>query len=285
MKTMSKLKFLSIFLVAAYLLSACSGAAQSQGNPTGGGKSQPSEVAFTGTVEAIGADSVTVSGQVVSIDAKTMLDQNIQVGDIVKVEGHVSDDGTVLAVKVESFGADDSNTNAANDNSANANDTGANTNADDNTNAANDNGNANANSNSNDNSAGLGSGTEQEITGVVDAIAADSVTVNGVTYQFASFTEFKQAIAVGDQVKLHVIVNADGSLTVREIEKFAGTSMGDDNSNTNVNSDDSNSNGNGDDSNDDHGNDNGSNTNSDDNGGNGNGNSGGGSNGNSNSDD
>ena len=254
MKGINRFKLLSIVLVFAYLLSACSGATTQSAAPSGGGKPEAKEVAFTGTVEAISAGEITVSGQIVGLDAKTILDPNIKVGDIVKVEAQVSDTGAVTALKVESSIADDttnSNTNADNTNA-------------DNTNADNTNGtdtNANDNSNTgNDNGAGVG-GAEQEIVGVVDAISADSVTVDGVVYQFGSFTELKDAIFVGDAVKLHVIVNADGSFTVREIGKSVGTGIGDDNSNddnsnSNVNDDNGNDdNSNSGNSNDDNGND------------------------------
>ena len=264
MKGINRFKLLSMILVLAYLLTACSGAAPQSTTQTGSGKPQAMEVAFTGTVEAVTSDSITVSGQTVSIDAKTIVDANIKVGDIVKVEAQVSDSGAVLALKVESFNPDDTATNA------NTNDAGANANTNDNTNAtddnanANDNGNANDNLNSNDNTNATGA-MEQEVTGVVSAISAESVTVDGVVYSFASFTEIKDAISAGDTVKLHVVVNSDGSLTVREIEKLAGSSIGDDNSNndnSNVNDDHGNDNN----SNDDHGDDDNNSNNNDDHG-------------------
>jgi acyl-CoA hydrolase len=272
MKGINRFKLLSIILVLSYLLSACSGAAvQPQSDTTtGGGKPQSREVSFTGTVEAIDSGAITVSGQTVSLDAKTLLDSNIKVGDIVKVEAQVSETGAVLALKVESFSADDSSAGASNsnDNSANTNastDTNTNASVDDNSNTS-----ANDNANSNDSGAVSG-GTEQEISGTVEAITASSITIDGVTYQFASNTEFKDAIFAGDSVKLHVIVNADGSLTVREVEKSAGQTIGDDNSNSN----DDNSNGNSnEDDNDDNSNGNSNDDDKDDN-----------SNGNSNDDD
>lgn len=251
MKSTNRIKLLSIILVLSYLLSACSGtAAQPQSDTTtGGGKPQAREVSFTGTVEAMDAGTITVSGQTVSLDAKTLLDANIKVGDIVKVEAQVAESGTVLALKVETFSADDTSSDSGNTNDSSANtnsntDTNTNTSTDDNSNSS-----ANDNLNSNDSGAVSG-GTEQEISGAVEAITANSITINGVTYSFASFTEFKDAISAGDSVKLHVIVNADGSLTVREIEKSDGRTGGDDNSNSNDdNSNDDNSNGDDDDDN------------------------------------
>jgi hypothetical protein len=111
--------------------------------------------------------------------------------------------------------------------------------------------------------------SQNEIFGTIEAITADTITVNGVTYNLAQgFTEIKDSLAVGNQVKVHVILNADGTFTIREIEKSVGTSVDDNSSNLNgsddganppINDDNSNSSGNGSDdgpnhdSNDDHG--------------------------------
>src|SRR5512141_3180953 len=104
MKGFNRSGVLSIALIAAYILSACSGVSvQSSSDPVGGGKGLAEEVAFTGIVEALGSSEITVSGQTVSIDTSTMVGPNIQVGDTVKVEAQVSDTGVVLALKVESF--------------------------------------------------------------------------------------------------------------------------------------------------------------------------------------
>ena len=156
-----------------------------------------------------------------------------------------------------SVGTELSNANDANANSSNENESNTNSNA----------------SNSNDNSSG---DIEQEVSGVVEAITTESITINGVTYVFADFTEFKDVIALGDLVKLHVIVNADGTFTIREIEKSDET--GGDNGNSNSNDNDSDDNSNSSNNNDDDNN----NSNSNDNG---NGNDDGGGNGNGNDDD
>jgi len=255
----------SVLLLGAYLLSACTGVApQSAGS---GGKVQAKEVVFTGVVEATGASEWTVSGQKITLDSATAIDPNVKVGDIVRVEANVSQDGAVVAMKIESSGPDDAgaNTNDTNSNSANDNGTNSNDNAN-----VNDNSNANSNANSNDNgnaNSNGATGMEQEFMGTVQAITTQSITINGITYSLAQFTEFKGAIAVGDQVKIHVIANADGTLTIREIEKTSGGAIGDDNGNGNGNSNDDNGNSN---SNDDHGGSGGGNDNGGGGGGNGN---------------
>ena len=256
---------ITVALLGAYLLSACTGALPQQDDSPAG--SQSTEVVFTGTVEAMDGTQWLISGQQVDVEGSS-IDANIQVGDIVRVEANVSGDGSVLAVKIESSGSDDTgaNDNSANDNSGNANDDNANSNdANSNDDNSNDNGNANDNGNDNSNT----SGTEQEVSGVVQAIGTGTITIDGVTYNLTDSTEFKDAIAVGDQVKIHVVANADGTLTIREVEKVSGTSIGNDNGNSNddnSNGDDSNhnsndDNSNDDDSNDDNGNDDSSNSN------------------------
>jgi len=211
----------TVLFLGAYLLSACTGAAPQSDGPVTvkAQKVSASEVVFTGIVEAMNGDQWTVNGQQVTVDASTALDANIKVGDTVKVEANVSQDGSVLAVKIESSVPDDANTNSSNDNSGNAND-------------------ANANINENDNlNANDAVGIQNEVSGIVEAITSDTITIDGVVYNLADFTEFKDGIAVGNQVKIHVIVNTDGTFTIREIEKVIGIG-GDDNSNSNFNGDD-----------------------------------------------
>jgi len=258
MKKLNRSMFFSVLVVLAYVLSACSGAPAGQSsNDQSSQSGQAQEVVFTGTVDSMGGDAWTISGQVVTVDSTTVVDANIVVGNNVKVEARVGQDGSVIAVSIEVAGADDANANSNDDNQndSNANDNAAsnsNDNQDDNSNSGNsndDNGNGNDNSSDDD---------EQEVSGIVEAITTDSITINGVVYMLADFTEFKGLVALGDSVKIHVIVNADGTFTIREIEKTGGTGLGDGNSNNNGSDDSSNSNSNGNDDdngNDDNGND------------------------------
>lgn len=145
------------------------------------------------------------------------------------------------------------------DGNVNDNNSDANENASDAQENENDNGNDNDNNNGDDNA----SGDDLEFSGIVDAITDTSIIIDGVEYSLADFTEIKGLVSVGDQVKIHVIVNADGTFTIREIELSSGddgNSNG--NSNSNNNGDDSNDNSNDDD--DDNSNDSNSNDNDDD---------------------
>jgi hypothetical protein len=179
-------------------------------------------------------------------------------------------DSSVTPVVVDDNGNSSSDTNS---NDTNSNDT---------------------NSNSNNSSDDSSNSSDVEVFGVVESMTETTITVNGVTYNIiADLTEFKDVISVGDQVKIHVIVNADGTFTIREIEMSVEDANGNDNSNDANSIDDNSNDAN---SNDDNGNDsnsnedNGSDSNSNDdssnnnNGGNNNDSSGSGSGGNGNDD-
>jgi hypothetical protein len=59
---------------------------------------------------------------------------------------------------------------------------------------------------------------EIEFTGVVEDIQPGVWTIDGRQLSISAMTEVKGAILVGDVVKIHALVRADGSLEAREIE-------------------------------------------------------------------
>ena len=232
-------KALSFFLIGAGLLAACGGTLPPSTSSAGASKVDANLVAFTGIVEAISGSQWTVDGQTVSLDPHTSLDPNIAIGDEVKVEAKVSGEGAVVVLKIESAGSDD--VVAATP--------------------------AEASSTPDPSGVQAHGGTQGEIFGPVEAITAETITVNGVTYRLESFTGLKDMLRVGDQVRLHLRIHADGTLTVREVERtmLSSGSFGDNSNssgsdagpNHDVNDDHSNDNANDDSHNgsDDHGND------------------------------
>ena len=79
-----------------------------------------------------------------------------------------------------------------------------------------------------------------EVVGVVSAMDATTITINGAVYKLADLPSFAATLKVGDNVKVEFVTNADGSITVREIKVSSGA---DSISNSNEsNSNDSNSN-------------------------------------------
>ena len=61
-------------------------------------------------------------------------------------------------------------------------------------------------------------GAEYDFTGAVEAIAFDQWTVAATTFAVTPATEIKSTFAIGDLVKVHLLVAADSSLVAREIE-------------------------------------------------------------------
>lgn|GEM_PF-5629429 len=71
---------------------------------------------------------------------------------------------------------------------------------------------------------------DREISGVVTAIDASSITVDGVVYNLSPKSEMSAGIMVGDTVKLEYSTAADGTFIVYEVESFkyedsSGTEM------------------------------------------------------------
>ena len=59
------------------------------------------DTTFSGTVQAITADSITIDGKVIALAAGTRLDSGVVVGSLVKIEVITQADGTLLAKEVE----------------------------------------------------------------------------------------------------------------------------------------------------------------------------------------
>jgi len=205
MKTISRLRVISPFLIAAYLLVACGGTRPAVPVSAQDPKAQTHVVAFSGVVESMDGTQWTVGGQPLTLDPQVALDRNIAVGDTVKVEASVSSDGSVVVKKVESSSKDDTLSTPSSD----------------------------ASGTTDPASTRAPATAQNEIFGTVEAITADTITIDGVSYNLADFTEIKGDLVVGDQAKVHVIVNADGSSTIREIERSAITTLDDHPSNLN----------------------------------------------------
>ncbi|MDO8753814.1 MAG: DUF5666 domain-containing protein [Anaerolineales bacterium] len=225
--------FLFVMALTALLISACGGAATA--TSAGSGKGQASLVEFTGVIEAMDGNQWTIGGQVITVDPSVLRDGPFIVGDTVKVEFEVQADGSMVVTRVEAPVAV-VNSNDANGNSGNSNE-----------------------DNSNGGLAFDAGGTEA--FGTVDSITVDTVVIGGQTFTIANDAEFKDQILPGDFVKVHFSLNADGTLSMTEIETWDPALVSDDNTNDdNGNDDNSNDdNGNDDNSNDDNGNDDNSN--------------------------
>ena len=216
------------------------------------------EIEFFGTVEAIGANAWTVAGQSIGVTAETEIKGTIVVGDAVKVHALVNADGSLTAREIElaeSVSSEDSagseaefsgtveaitleawtvnglvvaitseteihdaivvgdqvriHAMVAPDGTLTAREIEL--------------------EHDDDPAAGM-PGEEIEFFGTVQAISAAAWTVRGRAIAITSNTEINGVIGVGDPVKVHAIVETDGSLTAREIELGIQASIAGDNS-------------------------------------------------------
>jgi len=213
MKTIQFLR--AAILLIGILLSACAPSA----NPlapagVGGGRALP-DVIFTGAIESMTGDQWVVNGQPLKVDQSVLRDGPFVVGDTVKVEAAVADDGSVTAQRIETPSAADlvEMSTSTPEPSATAIPGGS-----------------------------LPQGpvfdaNGTEALGSVDSVTDTSITLNGQTFNFATGVEIKGQIVAGAMVKLHFTTNADGTLSVREIEIADPTQIGDDNANHDINDD------------------------------------------------
>jgi hypothetical protein len=143
--------------------------------------SRSGEIEFTGAVESISADAWVINDRTVVIAPHTEIKGVIRIGDLVKVHAQPADDGRLVAREIEPARDDDRQGGIAPTISVTPQ-------------------------------------SEIEFNGIVEAISTTSWTIGGRTVAVTNQTEIKGTIQVGDSVKVHALVAADGSLTAREIE-------------------------------------------------------------------
>jgi hypothetical protein len=233
---------LVVMVLASVLISACGAAAPSQ--RTVAQKVQAVEVAFTGVVQTMDGNQWTIDGKIVTVDPSIVRDSPFKVGDTVKVEAVVAQDGSATATRVETPTAldlvpptQDAATQPADSPEATS-------------------------ETPSPEPGFVASGTAppiifdnqgNEAFGTIDSIADSTVVIGGQSFTFKNGAEFKDQILAGDFVKVHFVVNVDGSLSITEIEKSDPAQVIEDNSNSNGSASDDAPNH---DATDDHGNDN-----------------------------
>lgn len=138
------------------------------------------EMEFTGVVDSIGAAAWTIGGLIVDITPATEIEAGIQVGDLVKVHATLVDADSLAAREIAraEAGVPEDEPPAA----------------------------------------PPAPGEEIEFVGAVVSLGLDSWAIGDRVVAITSATEIKGTIDVGTMVKVHALVESDGSLTAREIE-------------------------------------------------------------------
>ncbi len=244
--------FIVVLALVAMLVSACGATAASASETSvGAGKPQASLVEFTGVIESINGNQWTINGQVVTVDPAVIKNGPFIIGDTVKVEADVQADGSIVITRVEDPAAVAVATDVPGTSVPLSTPQAGATSAPAGDLVIDDQGN--------------------EAFGTVDGFDATTIVIGGQSFTLANGAEFKDTIQAGNYVKVHFILNADGTMSISEIELWDPAAVGDDNSNSNINgntngnsNDDGNGNSNDDDSNDNDDDDDNSNSDGDD---------------------
>jgi hypothetical protein len=239
--------------LAAVFMAACNAALPAGAEAKLSADGQSAQVEFSGVVDSIAADQWEVSGQVLLVTPQTIIDGSISVGNTVKVYATVTADGAVTASKIE-LPIAESSTAIPQSTPGSFDDSGGEftgivetINAD----SWQVSGQAFAFTAQTEvkgnilvgdpvkvhfvnNPDGTMTATEielaiaetpdtastldKEFTGKVEAFSPESWTVKGQVFLVTPQTEIKDAIFLGDVVKVHYFANPDGSFTAREIE-------------------------------------------------------------------
>lgn len=137
------------------------------------------EFEFVGIVEEMHADSWVISGRTLTISPKSEIKGGIKVGDLVEVEFvHGADGGLILREVEITDDEDDENHSSVNSNH----------------------------------------GSRGEFTAIVEQIGADFWVIGGRTLTISPRSEIEGVIKVGDLVEVEFFRDADGNLTLREVE-------------------------------------------------------------------
>jgi hypothetical protein len=206
-----------VLALSTQLVSAC-GASSEVGaaDPAGGGKPQPAPVEFTEMIESINGSQWTINGQTIMVDPAVVRDGPFNVGDTVKIEASVQSDGSVVATRVET-------PSASNPQVADASETPESPEVTSTSDPS-------ASATPDPTTGGLViDNNGNEAFGTIDSMDGNTIVIGGQTFQLANNAEIKDQISAGTFVKVHFTLNADGTISIREIE-LSNPSMVEDNS-------------------------------------------------------
>ena len=165
-------------------LATASPAVESSTQSTGNG------LKYQGTVDSISDSAWVIDGVSYAVDGMTIVEGSIQVGDPVEFYVFTASDGSQTLWKVELSGSQDTSAGMEDDLDDPEQEDGMDDDAMD----------------------------DQEGQGTVEAIAADSWTIDGVVYTLDANTMMAGTIQVGDWVEFHTYTTADGALVLASVK-------------------------------------------------------------------
>ncbi len=150
---------------------------------------RPGEFQMYGLVQAVGSDNWQVSDMRFQVSPETNIQGNIQVGDVIKIEGTLSDSGMAaheIDLVLGSVAPPSTNSQSAQGGSGSAVQSGH-------------------------------TGGENELYGVIEATGA-TWSISGTAFLVDASTQIDGKVAVGSSVQVHYVQQADGSFLATKIE-------------------------------------------------------------------
>jgi len=145
---------------------------------------------FVGVVTAMEAGTWTIDDKTVTITDQTEVKDAIILGDTVEVQAKVTIDGTIAAQEIKLSSTEELPKQSGDQNGDSEQD-----------------------------------GIEMQVSGTVEAYSSTSITVNGQSIDLLPSTKIEGALAVGVQVQVEAVLNADGSLSAKSVEVKSGTAI------------------------------------------------------------
>ncbi len=189
MKRFHRFPVLIALLVALVALAACAPQAGTAAPSASGASGSTSEVEFLGMLESTSPTEWVISGQVVKLSAQTQIQNTPAIGEMVQVRARVDANGEVTALRIETQTRQQTQSQEQ----------------------------VQTQSQNQVQSQSAFGQPAQEFFGVVESMAPNVWVVTGRTFSITAATEIKGNIVAGNTVKVHYLVNADGSFTAREI--------------------------------------------------------------------
>lgn len=146
-----------------------------------------------GTLESLSEDSLIVDGATYVITGASEMEEDLQIGNIVKVNFYEDDNGDLIVLKIELEEQDMEHEDDDLDDE-------------------------NGDDERDDDEMDEEDSEEQEAYGTLESLSEDSLVVNGVTYLLDGDSEMEEELAVGDSVQVEFYENENGDLIILDIE-------------------------------------------------------------------
>jgi hypothetical protein len=164
-----------------------------------------------GTVQVVTPTAVVIDGKTIVVDSNTQIEGTLTPGTLIEIKAKIQDDGSILALKIEAQGLEDTDISSEDEDDDDYQDT--------------------------EDMDSENSSTE--LKGTITGLTSTSVVVGGKTFVINGDTEIEGNLVVGASVEVEAVTQSNGSLLAVEIEVEDGHDSTEANSTGSYDDDDS----------------------------------------------